>query len=113
MSTQKISDIAADISFETKARIQAAALSPMLKLYAGCNIALMGGIAIFAVGEHFHPAASGQLITPAVVIALITGITAQVGAVIIAAFKGLFGSADDQPTVDKSTKAEPLPTEEI
>ena len=89
----RMSDVAAseqvrELPFHN--RLQGQVLPPIVTFFIGANSTV--GIAVFglAIIEMFLPSTHTPIVTDKVVIALIGGLTVQVGAVIIAAFKGLF-----------------------
>jgi len=70
--------------------LQHKVLWPVVKFFIYANTAT--GIAVFALAglETLLPPTHVPIVTEKVIIALIGGLTVQVGAVIIAAFRGLF-----------------------
>jgi hypothetical protein len=92
---QKLSDLERGLELEAawdqrrKRTLQKRELRRIVTFFISANIALGGFVALFAVLEHFH-APSHPVITERVLIATITGLTLQAGAIVIAAFKGLF-----------------------
>ena len=71
-------------------KLQSVTLPPVVNFFINANSAVGGAIFALALIEHFFPSTNGRIVTEKVLIALIVGLTLQVGAVIIAAFRGLF-----------------------
>lgn len=79
---------------EKRFEFQKKSLNRIRKLFKWFNIALLGFVFIFALIEKIYPPAtdSGYIITDKVIIGIIAGLTAQIGAIVLAAYKGLFSS---------------------
>ena len=89
----KISDVAANENVSElppRDALQRETLRPIVKFFIWANSVTGGGILALAMLEMFLPTTHTPIVTDKVLIALIGGLTVQVGAVIIAAFKGLF-----------------------
>jgi hypothetical protein len=72
-----------------KRKLQKRELGKISNFFIGANLAIALVIVALALIEHFHPTPT-KVITDKVIIAAIGGITIQAGAIILAAFKGLF-----------------------
>lgn len=79
-----------DVKETPREKLQAETLSPIVKFFIWANSVIGFGIFTLAIIEMLLPVGHANIITDKVIIALIGGLTVQVGAVIIAAFKGLF-----------------------
>lgn len=78
---------------EQRFNFQKKSLNRIRKLFQWFNIALFSFVAFFAIIEKiFPPAAGANIITDKVIIGIIAGITAQIGAVVLAAYKGMFAA---------------------
>ena len=92
---EKLSDLAKDLKLEAardqrrKRRLQKRQLRRIVTFFIWANAVLGAFVAVFAVVEYVYPP-SRPIITERVVISIVGGLTLQVGAIIIAAFKGLF-----------------------
>jgi hypothetical protein len=71
-------------------KLQAQTLSPVVTFFIRANTAVGIGVFLLAGIELLLPPSHTPIVTEKVIITLIGGLTVQVGAVIIAAFKGLF-----------------------
>lgn len=114
LSNLTASDALDGLAETPRERLQAATLEPVVTFFIRANQAVGIGVFGLAVLEHFWPMGRESIVTEKVLIALIGGLTLQVGAVIIAAFKGLFdhggsGEADARVAYarNKSTPEEP------
>lgn len=76
-------------------KLQDKSLSPIVQFFCFANAGIGTAIFIIAILELILPDTHPYIVTDKVLIALIGGFTLQVGAVIIAAFKGLFAHAPD------------------
>ncbi len=76
-------------------KLQEKTLSPIVRFFCFANAGVAAAICIIAVIELFLPSGHQYIVTDKVLIALISGLTLQGGAVIIAAFKGLFAHSPD------------------
>ena len=71
-------------------KLQKRELSKITTFFIGANIVIGILILLFGAIEHYHPNGKPHVITDKVLIAAIAGVTVQAGAIILAAFKGLF-----------------------
>ncbi|MFZ1965270.1 MAG: hypothetical protein WAU78_17705 [Roseiarcus sp.] len=71
-------------------KLQEKTLSPIVSFFIWANSVVGVAVLGLAIIEMFLPPSHATIVTDKVIIALISGLTIQVGAVIIAAFKGLF-----------------------
>lgn len=73
-------------------RFQKKSLNRIRRMFLRFNVALLIFLTFFALLEKiFPPTASAQhIITDKVIIGIIAGMTAQIGAVVLAAYKGMF-----------------------
>ena len=91
----KLSELAKDLKLEAardqrrKRKLQTRQLRRMITFFIAGNTSLGIFVGAFAVLEHFFPSTE-RIITERVLIATVGGLTIQAGAIIIAAFKGLF-----------------------
>jgi hypothetical protein len=65
-------------------------LRKITTFFVTANIVIAVLILVFGLVEHFFPGGKSPVITDKVFIAAIGGVTLQAGAIILAAFKGLF-----------------------
>ena len=92
---EKLSALEKDIVLKEhrkRGRFQRQQLRRMVRFFLVGNISIGIFIAAFALLEHFLPLGRPNIITDKVLISAIGGITLQTGAIIVAAFKGLFGN---------------------
>lgn len=81
-----------DIS-EQRFNFQKKSLNRIRKLFQWFNVAILSFVAVFALIEKIIPPnADANIITDKVIIAIIAGMTAQIGAVVLAAYKGMFAA---------------------
>jgi hypothetical protein len=92
---EKLSELSKDLQLEAardqrrKRSLQKRQLRRVITFFIWANIVLGTVITAFAVAEYIHPPMH-PIISERVIIAAIGGLTVQAGAIIIAAFKGLF-----------------------
>jgi len=73
-------------------KIQEREFSKVVNYFVAANAVIALTIVLFGIVEHFLPSHAPRIITDSVIIAAIGGATLQAGAVIAAAFKGLFSN---------------------
>jgi hypothetical protein len=92
---EKLSDLAGDLQLEAardqrrRRKLQKRQLRRIVTFFIWANGSLGAFVGAFAFLERLYPH-SHPIITERVLIATISGLTVQVGAIIIAAFRGLF-----------------------
>lgn len=96
MAAEKLSDLAKGITLIQEAddkrrrrSIQKRELRRIVTFFIASNAVAGGGILALAFFEYCKPSAA-PIVTDKVLMTLIGGITIQSGAIILAAFKGLF-----------------------
>ena len=96
MAAEKLSDLSKGIALEKakdqrrRRKIQKRELRRIVSFFIWANLAVGAAIVGLTVLEHLVPSSS-RVITDKVIIAAIAGVTVQSGAIVLAAFKGLFG----------------------
>lgn len=95
MAAEKLSELTKGIALENakdqrrRRKIQKRELRRIVSFFIWANLAVGASILGIAVLEHLLPSAT-RVITDKVIIAAIAGVTLQSGAIVLAAFKGLF-----------------------
>lgn len=87
---EKLSELAAQVGL-TDAELKHGTLPKIVSFFRWVNISVLVMIACMFILEYFLPADAPRAIDSKVIIAVVGGITIQTGAIIVAAFKGLFG----------------------
>lgn len=77
----------------TRRKIQKRELRKITTFFIAANIVIALIILLFGLLEHFQDLFRPKIITEKVIIAAIGGVTLQAGAIILAAFKGLFSES--------------------
>jgi hypothetical protein len=73
-----------------KRKLQKKELRKISNFFIFANLVVLAGVLVVGVIEHFYPNNNHYIITDKVMVAAIAGVTIQSGAIILAAFKGLF-----------------------
>lgn len=76
-------------------QLQAATLTPIVWFFVAANLMTVAGIFGLAFLEYGWPQAT-PVITSGVIMSLIAGLTVEVSAIILAAFRGLFSDPGEQ-----------------
>ena len=71
------------------------ALTPIIQFFVYMNVVLLVSVFVFGMIEHFTPT-QAPVITDKVFIASVGAVAIQSGAIIIAAFRGLFSKPSDK-----------------
>ena len=72
-----------------KREIQRIELGKISSFFVYANVAVAAAVVVLALIEHFDPRPI-HVVTEKVLIAAIAGVTVQAGAIVLAAFRGLF-----------------------